>query len=56
MNLGFARDNLPRIEDGAFVINLDGKQSEGTHWVSLFIDKNSAFCFDMVCAKSKIIP
>ena len=29
--------NLPKIKDGAFVINLDGKKSKGTHWVSLFI-------------------
>ena len=29
--------NLPRIKDGAFVINLDGKKSKGTHWVPLFI-------------------
>ena len=28
------------------MINLDGKQSKGTHWVSLFIDKNTALYFD----------
>ena len=26
----FSRDNLPRIKDGAYVINLDGKQSRNT--------------------------
>ena len=33
----FLRDNLPRIKDGAYVINLDDRQSKGTYWVSLFI-------------------
>ena len=28
-----------------YVINLDDKQSEGTHWISLFIDKNTVVCF-----------
>ena len=27
----FSRDNLPRIKDGAYVINLNDKQSKGTH-------------------------
>ena len=35
-NIVFPRDNLPRIEDRADVINRD-KQSKGTLWVSLFI-------------------
>ena len=28
------------------MINLDNKQSKGTHWFSLFIDQNSAVSFD----------
>ena len=42
----FSRDNLPRIKDGAYVINLDDKKSKGTHWISLFIDRNTAVYFD----------
>ena len=42
----FSRNNLPRIKDGAYVINLDDRNSKGTHWVSLFIDKNLAIYFD----------
>ena len=38
----FARNNLPRIKDRAYVINLDDKNSKVTQWVSLFIDKNTA--------------
>ena len=41
----FSRDNLPRIKNGAYVINLDDKQSEGIHWVSLFADGNAAVYF-----------
>ena len=28
------------------MINLDDKQSKGTHWFSLFIDRNTAMYFD----------
>ena len=30
----------------AYVINLDDKNSKGTHWVSLFTDRNLAAYFD----------
>ena len=42
----FSRDNLPRMKDGTYMINLDDRQSKGTHWVSLFIDRNTAVHFD----------
>ena len=41
-----SRDNLTRIKDGAYIINLDDKQYKGTRWVSLFIDRNTAVYFD----------
>ena len=37
---------MPKIKDGAYVINLDDTNSKGTHRVSLFIDKNEAVYFD----------
>ena len=37
-----SRNNLPRIKDGAYIINLDNENSKGTHWVSSFIDRNTA--------------
>ena len=40
------RNNLPRIKDGAYVINLDEKKSKGTHCLSLLIDRNTAVYFD----------
>ena len=42
----FSRNNLPRIKNGVYVINLDDKKSKGTYWVSLFIDGNRAAYFD----------
>ena len=29
-----------------YVINLDDKESKGTHWVSLFIERHVTVCFD----------
>ena len=39
--MGFSRNNLRRIEDGAYVINLNDTNSKGTQWFSLFIDRNT---------------
>ena len=41
--MAFLRSNLPKIKDGAYVINVDDKKK---NWVSLFIDKNLAVYFD----------
>ena len=30
------------MKDGAYVRNLDDKNSKGTYWISLFIDRNAA--------------
>ena len=35
-----------RIKDRPYVINLDDKNSKGTHWVSIFIDRNTDIYFD----------
>ena len=37
----FSRDSIPTIKVGAYVINLDDKQSKRTRWLSLFIDRNT---------------
>ena len=42
----FSRKNLPRINDGAYVINFHSKKSKGIRWVLLFIDRNTAVNFD----------
>ena len=33
----YSRNNLPKIKDGAYVINLDEFKSIGTHWIALYI-------------------
>ena len=42
----FLRNNLLRIKDGVYVINLDDKISKETHLVSLFIDRDIAVYFN----------
>ena len=45
-NGAFSRNNLPRIKNGVYVINLDDKNSKGIHWILLFIVRNLAVYFD----------
>ena len=33
----YSRDNLTKIKDGAYVINLDEYSDIGTHWVALHV-------------------
>ena len=33
----FSRDNLPKIKDVAYIINLDDYSDIGTHWVALYV-------------------
>ena len=41
----YSRDNLPKIKDGAYVINLNEYSDIGTHWVALFIQNNDVIYF-----------
>ena len=31
----YSRNNLSKIKDGAYIINLDEYESIGTHWIAL---------------------
>ena len=42
----YSRDNLPKIKDGAYVINLDEYSDIGTHWVALHVNNNDVTYFD----------
>ena len=42
----YSRNNLPKIKDGAYVINLDEYKSIGTHWIALYINGNNIIYFD----------
>ena len=42
----YSRDNLPKIKDGAYIINLDEYSDIGTHWVALLVQNNDVTYFD----------
>ena len=42
----YARDNLPKIKDGAYVINLDEYFNIGNHWIALYVLNNNVTCCD----------
>ena len=35
------RNNLPKINDGTYVINLHEFKSIGTHWIALYVNGNN---------------
>ena len=37
----YSRDNLPRIKDGAYIINIDEYSDIGTDWVALWVSNNN---------------
>ena len=39
----YSRDNLSKIKDGAYVINLDEYYDIGTHWVALYASNNDTY-------------
>ena len=40
-NVFFSQDNLPKINDEAYIINLDEYSDIGTHWVALSVQNNN---------------
>ena len=42
----YSRDNLPKIKDGAYIINLDEHYDTGTHWIALWTNNNNVTYFD----------
>ena len=45
-NRGFLRNNLPKIKDGAYVVNLDEYKSIRTHWIALYVNDINVTYFD----------
>ena len=41
----YSRDNLPKIKDGTYVINLDGYSDIGTHSIALYVLNNDVTYF-----------
>ena len=46
LNGVYSRDNLPRIRDGAYVINLVKYSDSGTHQIALYVQSNDVTYFD----------
>ena len=42
----FSMNNLPKKQDGAYVINLDEYADVGKHWIALFCNRNEVVYFD----------
>ena len=38
-----SRNNLPKMKDRAYVINLDEFKSIGTHWIALCVNNNVTY-------------
>ena len=42
----YSRDNLPKIKDEAYIINLDEYSGIGTHSIALYVQNNDVTYFD----------
>ena len=42
----YSRDNITKIKDGAYVINLDEYSDIGTHWVVLYVHNDNVTYFE----------
>ena len=41
----YSRNNLPKIKDGTYVINLGEFKSIGTNWIALYVNGNKIVYF-----------
>ena len=46
LNGAYSRNNLPKIKDEAYVINLHEYKSIGTHGIALYLSGNDVVYFD----------
>ena len=42
----YSRDNLPKIKNGAYVINLDEYSDIESHWIALYVFNNDVTYLD----------
>ena len=42
----YSRNNLSKIQDGAYIINLDEYESIGTHWIVLQVNAENVTYFE----------
>ena len=42
----YSRNNLSKIKDGTYIINIDECESIGTHWIALYVNAKNVTYFD----------
>ena len=42
----YSRNNLPKVKDRAYIINLDEYEPIGTHWIELYANAKDLTYFD----------
>ena len=42
----YSGNNLPKIMDGTYIINLDALKSIRTHWITFYLNANNIVYFD----------
>ena len=45
-NAVYSRNNLPKIKDGAYVLNLDESKSIETQWIALYVNVDNVTYLD----------
>ena len=45
-NSVYSRNNLPKIKDEVYLMNLDELKSIGNHWIALYVNDNNVIYFD----------
>ena len=45
-NTVYSRNNLPKVKDESYVINLDEFKSVGTHWIAVYVNAENVTYFD----------
>ena len=45
-NRVYSRNNLSKIKDEEYIINLDEYESIGTHWIALYVNGENVTYFD----------
>ena len=45
-NRVYSRNNLSKIKNGIYIINLDDSESIGTHWIFLYVNAKNVTYFD----------
>ena len=46
LNGVYSINNLPKIKDGAYIINFDEYESMGTNWIALYVNSKNITYFD----------